>query len=141
MIEAQAKVAALQAEFLDQPARMSVMRVYQESPTSMIDDLPVQSINVNQVSSVSVSAVPLNASASETIITAASLSRRAALQQQRLRLEVASANSLPLCEEAAQNMLRIFNDATINQVAAGNSGASLVDSGAQVSATSSFNAD
>ena len=83
----------------------------------MIADLTAQRIQRNRVSPGS--AVRLDASAADTVISAASSSRRAALRQQRQQLEAADVHSMPLCEAAAQNMLRIFNDATINQVANG----------------------
>jgi hypothetical protein len=70
-----------------------------------------------------------------SVVSAASLQRRAALLHHKRLHENNMQLQQPLSAEATQNMLRIFHDASLNAVKTAHNGLSLVDTGAEVGAS------
>ena len=138
MMESRAKIAAVQAE-ADGMARLSVIRICPDG-SGMEGQLPptlVDSCNASiEQRTLSASTPQSNlAIPSVSVVSAASLQRRAALLHHKRLHENNMQLQQPLSAEATQNMLRIFHDASLNAVKTAHNGLSLVDTGAEVGAS------
>ena len=138
MMESRAKIAAVQAE-ADGMARLSVIRICPDG-SGMEGQLPPTLVDSCSASleqrTLSASTPPSNlAIPSVSVVSAASLQRRAALLHHKRLHENNMQLQQPLSAEATQNMLRIFHDASLNAVKTAHNGLSLVDTGAEVGAS------
>ena len=138
MMESRAKIAAVQAE-ADGMARLSVIRICPDG-SGMEGQLPptlVDSCNASLEQRMLSASTPSSNLAIPTVsvVSAASLQRRAALLHHKRLHENNMQLQQPLSAEATQNMLRIFRDASLNAVKTAHNGLSLVDTGAEVGAS------
>ena len=138
MMESRAKIAAVQAE-ADGMARLSVIRICPDG-SGMESQLPptlVDSCNASLEQRMLSASTPSSNLAIPTVsvVSAASLQRRAALLHHKRLHENNMQLQQPLSAEATQNMLRIFHDASLNAVKTAHNGLSLVDTGAEVGAS------